>query len=59
MKITELEKILKDIKEKHGDIQVIIANRYWHNPIRRAVFSDASRDIGGHVCVRVEDNVVL
>lgn len=47
-------KQLEELKEKHGDIPIILADRYAHYDIKRMNFSDAVD--GPHVCIRMEDS---
>lgn len=55
MLISELQAQLETIKQEHGDIPVLLTDRYSHNRIKRVEFSDACE--GPHVCVRMHDNL--
>jgi len=52
MNITELINNLTEIKEKHGDIAVLLADKYEHYEIKWVDFSE----VGGeeHACIRMD-----
>ncbi len=55
MLTTEMILALQLLKDKHGDLPIILADRYAHYDIKRLGFSDACD--GPHVCVRMEDSI--
>ena len=55
MKIDELISVLQGIKDKHGNIEALLADRYMHYQIKYIDFSDPG-SIEPHVCIRMKDN---
>ena len=45
MSISELIKQLEDLKEKHGDIDVLVNDEYGRGPAREVVFSEWCEDM--------------
>lgn len=55
MLITEMIKQLEALKKEHGDLPILLADRYFHYDIKRVNFSDATD--GPHVCIRMQHNI--
>jgi len=55
MLISEMELKLKELKEKHGDLPILLADRYNHFEIKWIDYSSVST--GRHICVRMMDNI--
>jgi len=55
MLISELQAQLEKIKQEHGDLPVLLTDRYAHYRIKYINFSNACD--GDHVCVRMYDNL--
>lgn len=56
MVITEMIKQLEAVHREHGDIPMIISDRYLHYTIKWTQVNDLGHDrIPKHFCVRIED----
>tara|TARA_R110000868_G_C10468003_1_gene728064 strand:- start:16 stop:213 length:198 start_codon:yes stop_codon:yes gene_type:complete len=54
MIISDLITRLQELKDKHGDLPVLIADRYQHFEVKWIEFSSVSG--GDHVCLRLDDD---
>lgn len=57
MKISEIIKILEEIKNTRGDIPCWISGRYTHNEIKWIDYSNCNTNLGSqeHVCIKVKE----
>lgn len=58
MNITEIIKVLEQIRDTRGDIPCWISARYTHHNIKWIDYSSCNTNLGTqeHVCIRIKDD---